>query len=83
MMTDKKERGVYTLIFWMSNGMSVFYHPAGIQYHTHDDLPISRKKGKKQGIRTPHKNRQPCKKNPLPTPGFPWKCKTKTKKKGG
>ncbi|PNC50386.1 hypothetical protein CXU15_08155 [Akkermansia muciniphila] len=23
-MTDKKERGVYTLVFWLSNGMSVF-----------------------------------------------------------
>lgn len=51
MMTDKKVRGVYTLLFWLSNGMSVFYHSAGIQYHTHDDLPRSPVNGKKTGLR--------------------------------
>lgn len=80
MMTDKKERGVYTLVFWLSNGMSVFFHPAGTQYHTRDDLPISRKNGKKRGIGALHKNRQPCKKNSLSQPGFPRKRETRNGK---
>ena len=80
MMTDKKERGVYTLVFWLSNGMSVFFHPAGTQYHTRDDLPISRKNGKKRGIRALHKNRQPCKKIPCRSPVSPGSVKQETEK---
>lgn len=38
-MTDEKVRGVYTLLFWLSNEISVFYHSAETQYHNHDDLP--------------------------------------------
>lgn len=50
-MTDKKVRGVYTLLFWLSNEISVFYYSAETQYHNHDDLSCSLINGGKTGLR--------------------------------
>lgn len=50
-MTDKKVRGVYTLLFWLSNEISVFYHSAETQYHNHDNLSCPLINGEKTGLR--------------------------------